>query len=85
MLLLSGHDLPVPRGQSRAKSATTQATSTTRVATTKYTTGHLYTLDLRSHTMSHLTVADQIIGTSAGVSLRRVTNESNLEGTGQAA
>jgi hypothetical protein len=34
--------------------------ATTRVAATKYATGHLYTLDLRSHAMNHLTVADQI-------------------------
>lgn len=33
---------------------------TDRQNTTKYATGHLYTLDLRSHAMSHLTVADQI-------------------------
>ena len=26
---------------------------------TKYATGHLYTLDLRSHSMTHLTVSDQ--------------------------
>jgi len=34
--------------------------ATTRIASTKYATGHLYTLDLRSHGMNHLTVADQI-------------------------
>ena len=27
---------------------------------TKYATGHLYTLDLRSHAMTHLTVSDQV-------------------------
>jgi hypothetical protein len=54
----ASHDLPVPRGESCAKS--TRTAPTTRVATTKYATGHLYTLDLRSHAMSHLTVADQI-------------------------
>lgn len=31
-----------------------------RQITTKYATGHLYTIDLRSQAMSHLTVADQI-------------------------
>lgn len=31
-----------------------------RVASVKYATGHLYALDLRSHAMSHLTVADQV-------------------------
>lgn len=34
--------------------------TTDRPLTTKYPTGHLYTLDLRTHAMSHLTVADQI-------------------------
>lgn len=34
--------------------------STAGAATTKYATGHLYTLDLRSHGMNHLTVTDQI-------------------------
>lgn len=33
---------------------------TRRSQATKYATGHLYTLDLRSHAMSHLSVADQI-------------------------
>ena len=27
---------------------------------TKYATSHLYTLDLRSHSMTHLTVSDQV-------------------------
>ena len=50
------HDAPKSRGYSVAS----QTDPTTRVATTKYATGHLYTLDLRSHAMSHLSVADQI-------------------------
>ena len=29
-------------------------------AATKYATGHLYALDLRSHSMTHLTVSDQV-------------------------
>jgi hypothetical protein len=44
----------------KSKSASKAESPTTRVATTKYATGHLYTLDLRSHGMNHLTVADQI-------------------------
>lgn len=52
------HDMPVPRDRPPAPAASTH--STTRVASTKYATGHLYTLDLRSHAMGHLTVADQI-------------------------
>lgn len=52
------HDLPAPRGKPSPADALPDPT--TRVATTKYATGHLYTLDLRSHAMSHLTVADQI-------------------------
>ncbi len=54
----SSHDKATPRGRSgtKAKSGDT----TTRVTLTKYATGHLYTLDLRSHAMSHLTVADQV-------------------------
>ena len=57
----ASHDLPAPRGGSRAKSTqAAQAAPAARVATTKHATGHLYTLDLRSHAMSHLTVADQI-------------------------
>jgi Transposase DDE domain len=47
------HDVPASRSGSAAN-------STTRVTTTKYATGHLYSLDLRSHAMSHLSVADQI-------------------------
>jgi hypothetical protein len=57
------HDLPTPRGKSPTKSIpapSTQPAPTPRIPTTQYATGHLYTLDLRSHAMSHLTVADQI-------------------------
>ena len=52
----ASHDKAQPRATSAAKSQS----ATTRVATTKYATGHLYTLDLRSHAMNYLTVADQI-------------------------
>lgn len=55
------HDLPAPRGKPAADGSVRSAASpTARVAVTKYATGHLYTLDLRTHAMSHLTVADQI-------------------------
>jgi hypothetical protein len=40
------------------KTATT--TPGTRTSPTKYATGHLYTLNLRNHALSHLCVADQI-------------------------
>ena len=36
------------------------SSSAPRQGVVKYATGHLYALDLRSHAMSHLTVADQI-------------------------
>lgn len=50
------HDKAVPR-----KGAAPEAKAgTSRQATTKYATGHIYTLDLRTHAMSHLAVADQI-------------------------
>ena len=52
----ASHDKAVPR----AKPASKIEAISTRVATTKYATGHLYSLDLRSHAMNHLTVADQI-------------------------
>jgi hypothetical protein len=54
----ASHDKAAPRGRSGAKAKA--GDTTTRVTLTKYATGHLYTLDLRSHAMSHLTVADQI-------------------------
>jgi hypothetical protein len=56
----ASHDKAKPRNTPGAKSAKS-ADTTTRVATTKYATGHLYTLDLRSHAMNHLTVADQTL------------------------
>jgi hypothetical protein len=58
----ASHDKAKPRTSKSSKSDQpgTPDPSTTRVATTKYATGHLYTLDLRSHGMNHLTVADQI-------------------------
>lgn len=52
----ASHDAAVPHDKSIASGVSTS----TRVAATKYAAGHLYTLDLRSHAMSHLTVADQI-------------------------
>lgn len=52
----ASHDKAVPR----TPTARQVKSASTRVATTKYATGHLYTLDLRSHAMNHLTVADQI-------------------------
>lgn len=56
---------PKAKSKTKAKSKekqskTKEATASTRTSTTKYATGHLYTLDLRSHAMNHLTVADQI-------------------------
>ena len=60
----ASHDKAKPRTSKSTKSdqpgMPDPSTATTRVATTKYATGHLYTLDLRSHGMNHLTVADQI-------------------------
>jgi hypothetical protein len=53
----ASHDKAKPR---TCKSSKPGPSATTRIATTKYATGHLYTLDLRSHGMNHLTVADQI-------------------------
>jgi hypothetical protein len=56
----ASHDLPSPRGESKVKTTKNQTAATNRVVATKYATGHLYTLDLCSHAMNHLTVADQI-------------------------
>ncbi len=53
------HDKAVPRRSAKNRAAVPQH-DTTREAQTKYATGQLYTLDLRSHGMSHLTVADQV-------------------------
>lgn len=52
----ASHDKAQPRATTIAK----PQAGNPRVTTTKYATGHLYTLDLRSHGMNHLTVADQI-------------------------
>ncbi len=58
----ASHDKAKPRAShpTRSDQPGIPHPSTARVATTKYATGHLYTLDLRSHGMNHLTVADQI-------------------------
>lgn len=58
----ASHDKAKPRANNSTRSDQPgmPGPSTARVATTKYATGHLYTLDLRSHGMNHLTVADQI-------------------------
>lgn len=53
----ASHDKAKPR---TSKSSKPGPSATTRIPNTKYATGHLYTLDLRSHGMNHLTVADQI-------------------------
>jgi len=55
----AAHDKAAPRARA-TNGASHVKNDSTRKATTKYATGHLYTLDLRSHAMSHLTVADQI-------------------------
>lgn len=51
------HDKAKPRGAITKSSDPKQ--TTTRQATSKYATGHIYTINLRSHAMSHLAVADQ--------------------------
>lgn len=62
----ASHDKAAPRktGAKKKKSKTKSKTKSTSraeaLATTKYATGHLYSLDLRSHCMTHLCVADQI-------------------------
>lgn len=58
----ASHDKTKPRAShpTRSDQPGMPDPSTARVAATKYATGHLYTLDLRSHGMNHLTVADQI-------------------------
>jgi hypothetical protein len=51
------HDKAAPRkSPAKNKPAGRDAASTA----TKYATGHLYSLDLRSHCMTHLTVSDQV-------------------------
>lgn len=53
------HDLAVPRKKSTTVASEDEKTSE-HLAVTKYATGHIYTLNLRTHAMSHLDVADQI-------------------------
>ena len=53
----ASHDKAKARCIPSKSSATSE--TTTREATTKYATGHIYTINLRSHAMSHLAVADQ--------------------------
>jgi len=53
----ASHDKAAPRkspGQDKPLGRTAAFTAT------KYATGHIYTLDLRSHCMTHLTVSDQV-------------------------
>jgi len=61
----AAHDKAAPRKIPAKKSKTKKSKTTTPGRTaaftaTKYATGHLYTLDLRSHAMTHLTVSDQV-------------------------
>jgi hypothetical protein len=60
----ASHDKAAPRKTpAKNKKSKTKSKTTSRaeaLATTKYATGHLYSLDLRSHCMTHLCVADQI-------------------------
>jgi hypothetical protein len=51
------HDKAKPRGSTTQPSDPNEAS--TRQTTSKYATGHIYTINLRSHAMSHLAVADQ--------------------------
>lgn len=55
----AAHDKAAPRRCSTNEAAV-EKHDAARKTQTKYATGQLYTLDLRSHAMSHLTVADQI-------------------------
>ena len=51
----------IPTKRSKAKKSKTKTpTRTAAFAATKYATGHIYSLDLRSHAMTHLTVSDQV-------------------------
>jgi hypothetical protein len=61
------HDKAVPRkipaNKSKSKANESKVKPPGRTAAftaTKYATAHLYTLDLRSHGMTHLTVSDQV-------------------------
>jgi hypothetical protein len=53
----ASHDKAAPR-KSPAKNKTVGRAAA--FTATKYATGHLYSLDLRSHAMTHLTVSDQV-------------------------
>lgn len=52
------HDKAKPRNHTTKSLDPNEAT--TRQVTTKYATGHIYTINLRTHAMSHLAVADQV-------------------------
>jgi hypothetical protein len=66
----ASHDKAAPRknpagktkaGKSKSSKSKAKAPGRTAAFTaTKYATGHLYTLDLRTHCMTHLTVSDQL-------------------------
>ena len=56
----AAHDKAAPRARAKTKTSSAAKNDTVREATTKYATGHIYTLNLRTHGMSHLAVADQI-------------------------
>jgi hypothetical protein len=48
------------KARARGDAGAAVAGRTTRARATRYATGHIYTLDLRHHAMSHLDVADQV-------------------------
>ena len=54
------HDQAAPRKIPAKKSKAGTPGRTAAFTATKYATGHLYSLDLRSHCMTHLTVSDQV-------------------------
>lgn len=57
----AAHDKAAPCAEKTKTAKDGNASSgTTRQVVNKYATGHVYALDLRSHAMSHLAVADQI-------------------------
>lgn len=53
----ASHDKAAPRKSPDGNKPVVRAAAFTA---TKYATGHLYSLDLRSHCMTHLTVSDQV-------------------------
>ena len=53
----ASHDKATPHKSPARKKPVSRAAAFTA---TKYATGHLYSLDLRSHCMTHLTVSDQV-------------------------